>query len=604
MAHSSAVRLPQLTLKRTIAWVSSPGALSIPVIGFIAFYPFLIGLLQEPPAGLELPINVHLYDLIGGLAAALTLLAFRLAGGVNQAENHVSSLRKTSLAWFAAAILGLATQLFIASIFGPVPSTYFESIPFGLLSSLGLMLGATILWLAVSELGQSARELAVKRFRLQNLKANLENEIREQKVSLNREVQTKLAGHIRALQEDIDDLAGAQFEQASERVRAVAVAERMRLAIDNVVRPLSLEIATQADAIDPARLPNALELEKQIKRRPFSERMSERVQLGFIFNAIFTLAFLLVFVVPSYAFVFGIEGFLIVALPATLLNLLLVWLLNRVALQVEIPYVIAALITLASPLLTAAPFLLIANLMLSGADLGLVFYLALAAYLVNFGTSLGSLWLESAFLNLQLARKANTQTRKLVGYLQNEAQISRRAMAQVVHGRIQARLQAASIKLKQATEITDELVTEIRSDLESSILDTAETKFASLSVRAQLDEMVAQWSGICELTISFMGEVESLIESSTVSKAAVVEVIREAVNNAVKHGEADEADAIIRASGPHEIVVVVRNAVYAEPAAKSTSGYGTVMLDQITDSWQIEFADGDAILTATIKVNQ
>jgi hypothetical protein len=48
---------------------------------------------------------------------------------------------------------------------------------------------------------------------------------------------------------------------------------------------------------------------------------------------------------------------------------------------------------------------------------------------------------------------------------------------------------------------------------------------------------------------------------------------------------------------------VIRNAVYApETRQDGESGYGSVMFDQLTDDWSIEFADGDAIIRATIAI--
>ncbi|MEY4019598.1 MAG: hypothetical protein RLZZ590_898, partial [Actinomycetota bacterium] len=203
------------------------------------------------------------------------------------------------------------------------------------------------------------------------------------------------------------------------------------------------------------------------------------------------------------------------------------------------------------------------------------------------------------------ADQSNGEIRKLVAFLQNESQVNRRTMAQVVHGRIQASLQAASIKITQAPNITDELVAEIRADLNQAILDTQDTSLENLGVRKQLADMADQWLGICDLTVSFEGEVDQILDRANLAKTAVVEVIREGLNNAVKHSEADEADVVVRIVEPGLVGIVIRNAVHVQPAgAQSSSGYGSRMLDQITESWSVEFEDGDAILTATVSLNQ
>jgi signal transduction histidine kinase len=172
---------------------------------------------------------------------------------------------------------------------------------------------------------------------------------------------------------------------------------------------------------------------------------------------------------------------------------------------------------------------------------------------------------------------------------------------------VQARLQAASIKLKQAQNITDELVREVTADLEGSMLDTTDTNFARQGVAGQLDEMAARWEGICDLSFVLEPGVVDVINANNIAKSSVVEIIREAVNNAVKHGEADEAEATISLVGRDVLRVEVRNAVYSSEPDQGDGqrrGYGSKMLDQITDEWSVDFADGDAILRATLKVTQ
>ena len=69
--------------------------------------------------------------------------------------------------------------------------------------------------------------------------------------------------------------------------------------------------------------------------------------------------------------------------------------------------------------------------------------------------------------------------------------------------------------------------------------------------------------------------------------------------------EADEADVVIRLVEPGLVGILMRNAVHAQPTGKQSSiGYGSRMLDQITESWSVAFEDGDAILSATVALNQ
>ena len=503
-------------------------------------------------------------------------------------------------------MVGLALQLGVAASFGKLPVAYFTNIPLGILSFVGLMFSATLLRHVILELRKSSQELAERSFELQQLRANLENLLIEQKASLDREVKQRLESHILAIRAELDQLEAASRSLSADAAGASAISDSLRDAIDNVVRPLSFEISNSVE-VNLDALPTISQLRKRIRRQPFAIRLRSFVQLGFVFNIPLSALLLLIFVLPSYSFLFGSKGLLLLGLPAYLVSLGLIWLLNRATIRLRVPYPVAALAALVAGFLTAAPFVVIGALTMPEADQELIAYVTFAALLINVGTAFASLFIETAYLNLASADLENTETRKLVAYLQSQSQINRRSMAQVVHGRVQARLQAASIKLKQAQNITDELVREVTADLEGSMLDTTDTNFARQGVAEQLDEMAARWEGICDLSFVLEPGVVDVINANNIAKSSVVEIIREAVNNAVKHGEADEAEATISLVGRDVLRVEVRNAVYSSEPDQGDGqrrGYGSKMLDQITDDWSVEFADGDAILRATLKVTQ
>jgi hypothetical protein len=593
----------QLTYARVLTWLASEKAVSWSVILVILLYPVAIGSIQIPDPSLALPIDTHLYDLLGGAGAASvlvlgrTLTKPRKANGLRIAVNL--------LIWFLAAVCGTALQLAVAAAFGPVPAIFPNSFGFSVLSLMGLMFGATALTIIYQDLKKSTNALAAKRFQLLTLRTNLEDEVASQRASLNEEVSNRLSAPIAKLISDVEALGRTSSgDQQGLGSSTDEVVVQLRKAIDQVIRPLSVEITSDVATIRPT-LQTLVELKKSIRRLPFRERISRLVPLGYIFNVPLTGAMLAVFVLPSFAFILGAEGFWQVALPATVASLGLIWLLRKATQKLQTYYGFGLFESLIGAVLTASPYFIVGSWLLPTVDPSLLLYLTFEAFLVNALISYASLFIETSYLNLRMVDQSNGEIRKLVAFLQNESQVNRRTMAQVVHGRIQARLQAASIKISQATKITADLVAEIRADLNQAILDTHETSFENLGVRKQLDDMVDHWLGICDLTVTLEGEVEQHLDGANLAKTAVVEVIREGLNNAVKHGEADEADVVIRLLEPGRVSIVMRNAVHAQPTGvQSSIGYGSRMLDQITEYWSVEFEDRDAILTATVALNQ
>ena len=593
----------QLTFARVVNWLASDRALSLPVILVILLYPVAIGSIQVPDPSLALPMDTHLYDLLGGAGAAIVLVLGRALAK----PRNVDGLRiaVNLLIWFLAAVCGTALQLTVATAVGPVPAIFSNSFGFAVLSMMGLMFSATGFTLIYQELKKTTHALAAKRFQLLTLRTNLEDEVAAQRASLSQVVASRLSAPIAKLINDVEALGSTSSgDQQGLGSSTDEVVGQLRQAIDQVIRPLSVEITSDVATIRPT-LQTLVELKKSIRRLPFRERISRLVPLGYIFNVPLTGAMLAVFVLPSFAFILGEEGFWEVALPATVVSLGLIWLLRKATQKWKTYYGLGLFESLIGAVLTSSPYFILGSLLMPSADPGLLLYLTFEAFLVNALISYASLFIETAYLNLRMANQSNGEIRKLVAFLQNESQVNRRTMAQVVHGRIQASLQAASIKISQAPNITDDLVAEIRADLNQAILDTQETSLENLGVRKQLGDMADQWIGICDLTVSFEGEVEQKLDRANLAKTAVVEVIREGLNNAVKHSEADEADVVIQIVEPGLVGIVMRNAVHAQPTGTQSSfGYGSRMLDQITESWSVEFEDGDAILTATVALNQ
>lgn len=599
-SRNDAIVRHDLTVKTALVWIGSSNALSWPVIIWVAFWPLITGATGEPLPGFEMPINIHVYDLLNGVIPAIILVAFRWLFKANKPSGYTSSTSRNFAAQLIAAVLGLGLTLAIVASFGTVPASYFVSAPIGMLSTWGQICAFTIITIAVIELRAATKKLAVKTQRLNLLRANLETRVVDQREALQLEVEARVGEPVEVLRGQLDELQ----ESASQRESAAKLASRIADTIDNVVRPLSLEIANSVTEDTRAEVRSLKQVERQMVKLPLKKRMGLPVRLNSVFNAPFTAIFLLVFIVPTYGYLFGPLAMLQVALPAAIFSTLLIWLAGRVSKNVPTTYFVAMLSVPLGAGIAAVPFATLNRLVLTNNDLALLDFVAFGSCLVFAFVFIGSLLYQAAYQILDRVQEANNELRKLVGFLQNEFLINRRKLAQVVHGKVQARLQAASLRLKQADKITDELIAAIQEDLNATVLDTAETSLDAQSVESLLSEMTDHWSGICDLTFSFGGGVCTLVNANSTLKAAVVEVVREAVNNAVKHGEADEADINITSSAPDSVSIEVRNRIYSklETAESKTRGYGSQLLDQITDSWSISFEDDDAIFEATISI--
>lgn len=595
---AAARRNPHLSLRQILAWSGSANAFAWPQIIVVAFWPWVIGSFAEALPGYELAINIHLYDLLNGILPAFVLIGARFILKANRPFRYRASAGRNLSIWLLAAVFAVFGSLGFASLFGPIPVVYLQALPAGVVSSFGQILSFTMVSIIVVELSRTSKSLARKQHALGVTRKTLEQQVIDQRAQLKAEVDARLSSQIAELGQQVAALeAGASAEGSR------ALAERIKRVIDLVVRPLSHELEVGRLGDGRGQIRSIREIQRQIRRLPLREQLRLRVSIGAIFNPTFTSGFTVLFVLPSYTFLFGWLGLFEVAIPSAVFTLIVVLAVNRLSRGAHISFILALGFALLGALLAAVPNVVLGLLLLPRTEEGLEFFLALQVFLVCFTTFCAALFTETAFIALDKAKAANNELRKLVAYLTNEALIARRATAQLLHGKVQARLQAASIRLGQASEVSQELLDNLSADLRGAVLDTADTSLGNSSVHNQLTELANNWDGICALTFSFTPGSEEVIDANPMVKSAVVEIIRESINNAVKHGEADEAEIAISSPSAKRLALEIRNAVYAiESRQGGESGYGSVMFDQLTDDWSIEFADGDAIFKATIAI--
>ena len=598
----NSLKAPELTFKKALTWIGSSVALSWPTILATAVWPWLTGSLSGELPGYELAISIHVFDLLTGVIAAVVLVAFRYIRRANEPVKYRSSGAANLVILFIAGVSAVVGAVAIAASFGPTPASYFEGIPIGVIASLGQMMTFTIIIAITRELRGSVKLLAKKTHALNYLKVGLESRVAQQRDELREAVAGRIARDLSELQLEVSKLQTSDLQTES----AKALANRIKEYIDQVVRPLSLEIANSPDASAKLEIRSLREIEKSIRRLPFRQRMRSRLSLGYVFNLPFTAIAFLVFLVTSYGYIFGPAGLLGVGIPGFILSLGFIWLARRVSTTIRASYLLAILTIPIGAAMAAIPFAVLNNFILGGKDTDVQQAFVVLAFVVCSFSFYASLFVEVSFLNVESARVVNRELRKLVAFLENESQVNRRTMAQLLHGKIQARLQAASLRLKQSDEVSNELLEAVVDDLQASRSETLKSAVVDQDLETQISEMANQWSGICDLTMDVSAAAAARANANPLMKSAVIEVIREALNNAIKHGEADEADGSVLQGENGDLLIHLRNAVYSEGVIKQSpkSGYGTQLLDQITDSWSVRFEDGDAIFEARIAAPQ
>lgn len=198
---------------------------------------------------------------------------------------------------------------------------------------------------------------------------------------------------------------------------------------------------------------------------------------------------------------------------------------------------------------------------------------------------------------LALLEKAVDQVRWQERKLNQQLWIEKKRLARYVHSDIQGRVRAAALssgigkhadvrKLQQECIAALDLAREIPS-FDRFYADTVEL-----------------WSGVADIKLKADPDAMEAIATDRFGLASVVEIIREGVGNAVKHGKAKNIDVSLRfviQDNPCVEVVVVNDGV--PKPVEFESGFGTQTIEEVSAQWRLEAQGEKTVLWAKVPVS-
>ncbi len=189
--------------------------------------------------------------------------------------------------------------------------------------------------------------------------------------------------------------------------------------------------------------------------------------------------------------------------------------------------------------------------------------------------------------------------------------VEKRRLSRLVHGDIQARIMATSLSIdvsKPTDEATKELLQKLSDDCEAALLKPIQNS----SLTDFIESMKKIWKASVLIEANISDEAMMLLGNDGPAVDAVVEIIREGVNNAVKHGAAThvtigakvsvfEKSGEVREVGLLE-VEVLDNGLKQHGNEMNPAGLGSALLDQLTLDWKLTIGAGATSLSARVPL--
>lgn len=172
-------------------------------------------------------------------------------------------------------------------------------------------------------------------------------------------------------------------------------------------------------------------------------------------------------------------------------------------------------------------------------------------------------------------------------------------VASYLHNSLQSELLALSYQLEESAndphsdrsrKLLEQLGARINRSISRDFEDFVENPLS------RLEKVQSAWKGIAEVSIS-TNEIGALEPSQAL---LIVQIIEEAISNAVRYAKATEIAISIKVNRSHEIELEVVNDGLSESVAKR--GLGTEWLDRYAaGKWSRELVDGKTLLKITLQ---
>ena len=168
---------------------------------------------------------------------------------------------------------------------------------------------------------------------------------------------------------------------------------------------------------------------------------------------------------------------------------------------------------------------------------------------------------------------------------------ARRNWSLVIHGTVQASLTAALTRLN-APDADKKTLDAAKKDLDRAMEALSEPPVSKINFAPAIKELVSTWQGVCDIEVEVSPELKKVISRDVRLSMCVNEILKEAVSNAVRHGDAQKAWVTVGAPSGGVIELSVANDGLA-PVNASRRGVGSGLLDELTVDWSLGYDENN-----------
>jgi signal transduction histidine kinase len=175
--------------------------------------------------------------------------------------------------------------------------------------------------------------------------------------------------------------------------------------------------------------------------------------------------------------------------------------------------------------------------------------------------------------------------------------------ARRVHGALQSEVAAMAIRLDQLlgkSRVSQAKIDELRETLEDRVRVIFDAPDKHTNLAGVLTEIAETWEGICQVTVLLTDGDAHDITRDQIAVETALEIVREAISNAIRHGKARNITVSLELIHPDLVRVRVENDGLPVAEFPTGKGMGSKHLDECTVEHSIIATERVTILLADV----
>jgi signal transduction histidine kinase len=288
-----------------------------------------------------------------------------------------------------------------------------------------------------------------------------------------------------------------------------------------------------------------------------------------------------------------------VFLPFLIISYLVFRLLNKALGFIQVKVFIIIFVGVIFSAMQSVQFFLIGSF--QGLDSELIATIAFSVLTLTLGSSTFQLIVSGIKHNLSNAEQINIEIAHSFSSVRKQLWRFRKNLSRELHGGLQAKLQVLALQIEKGLEVSPASLTDVQNSLYSAAESEQEVP---VPITEFLSEQKEFWDGVSEINFKVSQAVIEEVDRHAVLNECIREVIRESINNAIKHAKSSQMNIELKLSRDSIVNLIVLNSTNQPITATSTSNLGSRLFEELTDSWDIEYRPDSTELRASFKVKQ